>query len=98
MESEKPASKTLKSARSRKLLTDIYEIHVSGNRQPSKKIRIQFPLTGTFSTDKPLDDSDIVIVTADEDHLVDEKSLEILSSKPKKTGDTLSFYVSHFSM
>ena len=81
-----------KADRVRQLLTDIYAVDIMGE-QPSNDIRVQFPL----ATDVE-DDSDIVIVAADENNLVDETCLEVIPSKPERKGNTLSFDVSHFSM
>ena len=96
VECEKPASKRLK-AEKRQLLTDVYEIQITG-KQPTKKIKIEFPLSSSTTEADTSDAGDIVIVRADENNLVDESSLVTLPGTPTKTGDTLSFYVDHFSM
>ena len=87
-----PSSKRQKTDEVQQLFTDIYEIHVDGE-QPSKDIKVQIPLLTPVS-----DSNEVIIVSADENNLIDETSLEILPSKPVKSGANLSFDVSHFSM
>ena len=75
------------------LLSDLYEINVEGS-QPTKEITVQCPAIKEF---KVVPDSEVVIVTADENDMKDETSLQVVQSAPKVVKGKFIFNVSHFS-
>ncbi|KAL3867092.1 hypothetical protein ACJMK2_044323 [Sinanodonta woodiana] len=74
------------------LLTDVFQVSIDG-KQPKEKVKVQIP-----SREDKVKSDDIVIVAADENNLVDEKSLEIIPAKPKRHKGNIVFEVEHFSI
>ncbi|KAK3593768.1 hypothetical protein CHS0354_014306 [Potamilus streckersoni] len=88
---KKPVSKVDKRTNS-VLLTDVFQVSIEG-KQPKEKVKVQIP-----SHEDNVMGDDIVIVAADENNLVDEKSLEIIPTKPKRHKGNIVFEVEHFSI
>ncbi|KAL3867094.1 hypothetical protein ACJMK2_044325 [Sinanodonta woodiana] len=74
------------------LFTNIFQVSIEG-RQPNQKVQLQIP-----SHEVNVKSDDIVIVAADENNLVDEKSLKIIATKPKCHDGKIIFDVEHFSI
>lgn len=94
-EKKKEEGDTTTKPHNHNLLTDVYQINVSG-QQPKKGIKVKIPFNKGSQTN-----DDVVIVRADENTIQEEgneHALEVLPVKPQIVGMNLIFEVSHFSI
>ncbi|KAL4227593.1 hypothetical protein ACF0H5_013036 [Mactra antiquata] len=89
-ENTEKESKSETAKKKSNLVTDVYQINLSGD-QPKKGITVQIPLLKGMSPD-----DDIAIVHADENNLGEGDNLEILPTQPKIVNMNLVFEVTQF--